>query len=304
MKYKYTLCFLSLVLSAIGSPLFAQLWTSKVDNTSHHLYVVGKGGVNSFLYKADDKNAQIKIGGSIGLQYDFYFLKFMGIGTGIEFSFLRSQYNMGDKSYQIESIDNDPMAGGGSESFIFGADIQNAKVTQSATYIYIPLMLRFRFHHFYMGVGAKAGVFLGGNYSRNIARLKTYGIYEDLYGPIEDVPEHGFVNESAVGSEGRWNLKTDWTLSFDFGIKFRTDFYSKKKKSEYPTIYMGVYIDYGLNNLHKESQAPTISEYPVVYNFEEKGCLQYNAPINITSSSLNIHSLSAGLKLAIGLNLK
>lgn len=132
------------------------------------------------------------------------------------------------------------------------------------------------------------------------ATPKTYGIYENLPDPIENVPEHGFITESAMGSSGKYNLKTDWILSFDFGINL----YPDVKKNWHQTVYIGIYEDYGLPNLYKQGADTEQNIYPVVYNPEVKGCLQYNVPANISSSALNIHSLSVGVKIAVGLSLK
>ncbi|MDR1974753.1 MAG: hypothetical protein LBQ31_08815 [Bacteroidales bacterium] len=299
MKQIYQQIAVCALLILCPATLNAQ-WTAKTDTRKHQLYIAAKGGVNTFLYK----DSRVKLGGGVGLFYDFYFLPFMGLGTGAEISFLRSSSHLGDISYQQEAIDDDPLFGSQGQYFIFGVDIENADEVQKATHIYVPLMLRFRFSYFYIGVGAKAGFCLNTKYIKNMGLLKTYGIYENLYDRLEDIPEHGFVTKS-VTKESSWNLKTDWALSFDFGINIHPSPYKgrigTRRKAWLQHVYFGIYADYGINSLQNATTTAQSVLYPVSYNAQVEGCLEYD--LNSTTHSA-IHSLSAGIKFAVGLNWK
>ncbi|MDR0604025.1 MAG: hypothetical protein LBG80_06965 [Bacteroidales bacterium] len=295
---------ISIVFIIVLVPLNAQ-WTAKTDTKRHHyLQIAAKGGVNTFLYKG----SSIRLSGGGGLLYDYYFLPFMGFGTGAEISVLRSVYHIKDISYQQQAIDDDPLFGTSGQSFLFCVDIENANEVQQATMLYVPLMLRFRFGYFYLGTGVKAGFCINARHKKNMGLLKTYGVYENVYEPgiLEDIPEHGFVMKSSVTKRFSYDLKTDWAVCLDFGINIHPSPYNNRvgRRTKWAQhVYLGVYADYGINNLQKSSTTNPVKEYPVIYNTNVEGCLEYdeNSIVNSVTGK-GVHSFSAGIKFAVGLN--
>lgn len=267
--------------------------TLEADTRRHRLSVTGKGGLGTMIHHVENAKYRAGAGGSVGLNYDFYFLPYMGIGSGVEFSFLHSSYRVGARSYSMPAQDNDAMAGG--EAFTFLVSMQNEETSQRVTCLNIPLMLRFRVKWFSIGVGAKAGFPLAGRYDRFVGNLKTSGQYEKFPEPLEDMPEHGFVNGQAVYGSGSLRLRTDWAVSVDFGITLRPEGAGKGKGGRIPFLEAGLFADYGLRNIHKADREAT---YPITYDRAVSGCLRHHGGLGTAS----LHSLAVGVRLAVGLS--
>ena len=272
--------------------------TIEADTRRHKLSLIGKGGLGTMLYSLENAKYRAGAGGSVGVNYDFYFLPYMGIGSGVEFSFLRSSYRVGERSYAVAAQDNDPMFG--NEPFTFLVTMQNEQTEQRAAYVNIPLMLRFRVKWFSFGAGVKAGFPLAATYSRFTGELKTSGKFEKHPEPFENMPDHGFVNGQAVYGNGSLKLRTDWAVSVDFGITLRPQGQGKGKGGRVPFLEVGVFADYGLRNIH---QGEADGAYPITYDAEVSGCLRHHSGlVSASGEPISLHSLSVGLRLAVGLS--
>ncbi|MDE5609114.1 MAG: outer membrane beta-barrel protein, partial [Bacteroidales bacterium] len=244
-------------------------------------------------------------GGSVGVGYDFYFLPYMGIGSGVEFSFLRSSYRVEERNYSMSAqFDDDPMHGGSGgvgAPFTFLVQMRNEQTEQRATYLNIPLMLRFRVKWFSFGAGVKAGFPLSGTYNRFMGELKTEGKYGMLAAEtLENMPNHGFVDEKATYGNGKLSLRTDWAVSVDFGITLRPEGSGKGKGGRVPFLEAGIFADYGLRNINKGGAEPV---YPITYDASVSGCLRQNSGLVTASGTpLSLHSLSVGVRIAVGLS--
>ncbi|MCM1168925.1 MAG: outer membrane beta-barrel protein [Bacteroides sp.] len=292
-------------------PLLAALWlagsvraagTLEADTRRHRLSIAGRGGLNTLLYRPENAAYRVGGGGSVGIGYDFYFLPFMGIGSGLEFSFLRASYRTDSREYACPALDNDPMYGPSGEPFTFHVAMENEHTVQQATYLYIPLMLRFRVKWFTAGAGAKVGFPLRGSYDRYMGTLKTTGEYARFPEAVEDMPGHGFVSERAAHGGGSLRLKTDWALSVDFGITYRPRGKGKGKHGRVPFIEAGVFADYGLRNLNRGGKGAA-GPYPVTYNPEVYGCIEHHDGLeNASGKPVPFNSLAVGVRVAVGLN--
>ncbi len=297
MKRKriYTLWAL-LLLAATG---LRAANTLEADTRRHKLSLIGKGGLGTMLYSMENAKYKAGAGGSVGVGYDFYFLPYMGIGSGLEFSFLQSSYRVEERNYAIATQDNDAVFGG--EPFTLRVAMRNEQTEQRATYLNIPLMLRFRVKWFSFGAGVKAGFPLSGTYNRFMGELKTEGKYGMLAAEtLENMPNHGFVDEKATYGNGKLSLRTDWAVSVDFGITLRPEGSGKGKGGRVPFLEAGIFADYGLRNINKGGAEPV---YPITYDASVSGCLRQNSSlVTATGTPLFLHSLSVGIRLAVGLS--
>ena len=275
--------------------------TIEADSRRHRLSVTGTGGLGTLLYSLENAKYKAGAGGSVGVSYDFYFLPYMGLGSGIEFSFLRSSYRVGERSYAVAAQDNDPMFG--NEPFTFLVTMQNEQTEQRATYVNIPLMLRFRVKWFSFGAGVKAGFPLKGSYSRFMGELKTSGQYDRFSEPLEDMPAHGFVNGRAVYGNGTMKLRTDWAVSVDFGITLRPQGQGKGKGGRIPFLEAGIFADYGLRNLHKGVSGE--AAYPITYDGAVSDRLRHHSGlVSASGKPASLHTLLVGLRITVGLSWK
>ncbi len=297
-RYATVLCC-GLLLGAAG--LHAAN-TIEADSRRHRLSLTGKGGLGTLLYTLDNATYKAGAGGSVGVNYDFYFLPYMGIGSGLEFSFLRASYRVGERNYAVATQDNDPMFGG--EPFTFLVSMRDERTEQRATYLNIPLMLRFRVKWFSFGAGVKAGFALAGKYDRFMGGLKTSGKYGTLAAEtLENMPVHGFVDEKTVYGSGKLSLRTDWAVSVDFGITLRPEGQGKGKGGRVPFLEAGVFADYGLRNINKSGAGESI--YPITYDASVSGCLRHHSGlVDASGKAVPLHSLVVGVRLAVGLSWK
>ena len=277
--------------------------TIESDRRRHRLSVAGTGGLGTLLYSLENARYKAGAGGSVGVGYDFYFLPYMGVGSGVEFAFLRSSYRVGERNYAVAAQDNDPMFGGAGEAFTFLVEMRNEETTQRATYLRIPLMLRFRLKWFSFGAGVKAGFPLKGSYSRFMGELKTSGQYDRFSEPLEDMPAHGFVNGRAVYGNGTMKLRTDWAVSVDFGITLRPQGQGKGKGGRVPFLEAGIFADYGLRNIHKGVSGE--AAYPITYDGAVSDRLRHHSGlVSASGKPAALHSLLVGLRIAVGLSWK
>ncbi|MDE6630112.1 MAG: hypothetical protein K2K11_01655, partial [Bacteroidales bacterium] len=58
--------------------------------------------------------------------------------------------------------------------------------------------------------------------------------------------------------------------------------------------------DYGLRNIHKGAEGDPV--YPIIYDASVSGCLHSNSGLVTASGTpLSLHSLSVGIRIAVGL---
>lgn len=301
MKMKRTRYILLLLLLTATGLRAAN--TLEADTRRHKLSLIGKGGLGTMLYTLENAKYKAGAGGSVGVGYDFYFLPYMGIGSGIEFSFLQASYRVGERNYAVAAqLDGDLIYGGEGEPFTFLVQMRDERTEQRATYLNIPLMLRFRVKWFSFGAGVKAGFPLSGTYDRFVGELKTSGKYGTLAAEtLENMPNHGFVDEKAVYGNGKLALRTDWAVSVNFGITLRPKGAGKGKGGRVPFLEAGIFADYGLRNIHKGVADEPV--YPITYDTEASGCLRQNSGM-VTASGVPaaLHSLAVGVRLAVGLS--
>ena len=277
--------------------------TLDADRRRHKLSVTGRGGIATMLYRPENGSYRVGGGGGVGLTYAFYFLPYMGVGSGLEFSFLRSSYRTAARDYTQNAYDGDPMFGGEGEPFCFRVEMSGEHTVQRAAYLYVPLMLRFRVRWFSFGIGAKAGLPISGRYDRYMGTLKTSGLYARFPEAFENIPEHGFVDKRAAYGGGRLELRTDWSLSVDFGITWRPEGRGKGKGGRVPFMDVGVFADWGLRNLYRAAYKGEVSAYPVTYDTEVYGCLRHHDGLTGASGRpAALRSLAVGVRVAVGLS--
>jgi len=245
MKRQFTTIILLLLVSG---RLFAQ--------HQHELSVWSGGGLSTLAYKVTAGDQKHGFGGHFGLGYHFFFSPKWGLGTGVEVALYNARFNIDNLSIRYPAIDMQGI------NFEFLSTVNSYKEKQRATFLQIPLMLQFQTDNsgtnrqFFMAAGGKYGISMNGKY-RNTASLSNAGYYEyenSLYDTQEFM---GFGNFSGRKDKGALDFINTFFLSAEAGIKW--------KLNESWSLYTGVYLDYGLNNIVKEKNIAT-RPYLVAYN--------------------------------------
>ncbi|MCL2098703.1 MAG: outer membrane beta-barrel protein [Bacteroidales bacterium] len=254
--------FIFFLLSLSCSLLWAQ----------HELLLYGQGGLFSLNYDLKDGTHKQDIGGGIGLGYVYNFTSHWSLGTGVEANIYRSNCTLPAMkgSYTFNE---------GYEMFNFRYEALDYKEQQQLYALNIPLMLTYGLPigqnlSFYFSGGLKFGIPLWAKYSSS-GTFTTKGYYYYENQEYEDIPEFELRHQS-VQVDDSFSLGLSYQLSMELGLKVRV-------------IYIGLYCDYGLNNIQK-----TIT--PVMQYTMNPVTVKYNSILNSDQVS-KISSIAAGIRL-------
>ena len=262
----------------------------------HEFSVYGGGGLSSLIYKTTIGDPKLGLGGHFGLGYQFFFTPNWGVGTGVEIACYNARFKMNNLDIRYMTTDGD------GDRFEFRSLVNSYKEKQRATMLQIPLMLQFQTNkpdskrQFFVAAGGKAGFPMKGKFS-NDASFKNAGYYEyenSLYDTQEFM---GFGNFPNRKEKGGLDFKTAFLLSAEAGIKW--------KLNDKWSLYTGLYLDYGLNNI---KEATTSLPFHVEYNrndppefstgsiFQSQYAQSGGAPQSFTEK---ITPIAAGIKLRL-----
>lgn len=237
------------------------------------------GGVASYL-DYDLQGAKVIQGAGFNLSLDYtYFLSdYFGIATGAEFQRSNSKIKGSGINGAYQTTDFEQ------EAFEFRYALHSVEEKQTVNFLNIPLMLVFRSreHGLYARVGAKVGLPLTYK-SRAVYNLSTSGYYPQYNAELFDPAFMGFgafENISVENKDSR--LKPSYIAAFELGMMH--DFGKG-------TLYSGLYVDYGLNNIAGKKSAP------VEYTLNGNGAgFSYNSLMNSVQAG-EIRTVSFGVKL-------
>jgi hypothetical protein len=237
-----------------------------------------------------------KLDGVVGVGYTFFFHRHWGIATGAEMAFC---YNVVEDREITESTPGTYSSGASTESMYFNSTLKDFKETRRATYIHIPLLLRFQTagrHKFYMAVGAKAGLAVSGKYDAGAASLETSGYFPESGQTFTNMPNHGFTTVQ----------KPSWSGTIDFGlnVSLAVEAGARWAMGKHMALYTGFYFDYGLLDVTPEKTATGLVNYQAATPSE----FAYNCTLAASRPSTGaayvdkVSLFSAGIKmqLAVG----
>jgi len=235
---------IAIISLLVSGGLFAQ--------HDHELSVWGGGGLSGLNYKPTFGDKKLRLGGHFGLGYHYFFSPKWGLGTGAELGFYNTRFNMNNLENRYMVTDYQGI------DFEFRSTITDYKEKQRAMMLQIPLMLQFQTpiaesnHQFFAAVGGKAGIPLRGKYD-NTASFSNAGYYEYENALYNTQRFRGFGEFPDRKTKGDLDFKTAFFLSVEAGVKWRLH--------ENWSLYTGVYMDYGLNNIVKTQILLPIVEY-------------------------------------------
>ena len=236
--------------------LFAAMYfctTVTFAQTRHELSIYGGGGLSSLNYKLHNINNDAityRPGGMAGIGYTFYFSPRWGISTGIELTTYRSESDHYSLMDTYQSVDDYK------DSFDFSIQQKGYSEKQTATYLNIPLMLRFRAQAntgFTAALGGKIGIPVKGEYEYSYNSLVTKAYYPRENVSYEDLDFRG------IGQFGGGSGKGD--LEFDIAFMLAAEAGMNWSLGGKMYVYSGVYADYGLNNINQGDKRDTFLPY-------------------------------------------
>ncbi|GHT60425.1 hypothetical protein FACS189451_00460 [Bacteroidia bacterium] len=232
----------------------------------HEFSVYGGGGLSSLKYEAPANERKDGFGGQFGLGYKFFFSPNWGLGTGAEMALYKTVFNPDNIGTRYMATDTD------GDAFEFRSELNGYEEKQKALLLQIPLMLQYQTgnrHKFYAAAGGKIGFPLSGKYGSSSASIRNSGFYAEENYEYTTQEFMGFGAFPVKDYDGSLKFKAAFFASAEAGVKW--------KLNGGLSLYTGAYLDYGLNNIYKESGA---ARQFVAYNSESPRDFTVNSVLN------------------------
>ena len=245
-------------------------------------FSVSLGGPFSFMTYSIDQESVQGNGFNAGLRYSYYLNQGLSIGLGVEYQKYNSTAKSGFYTGQYTTMDAE------NESFQFRYKATNLREEQNLGYINIPIGIQFETDgtsKLYLGAGAKIGFAVNGTYETTMQNLTTSGYYPQYNVELFAPAFAGFASINDVKA-GKQDLKTEVSYSITAEAGF------KQVIAKRQSVYIGVYLDYGLNNIYNQEGYKNL----VQYNPEIPVDFKYNSVLDSPAAG-DVKLLSYGLKL-------
>jgi len=248
----------------------------------------GLSGLNSAVSEGVSKNGY---GGGLGADYYYGFSPNFGMRAGIEVAMFNSEYSADELyiKYLTQDIYDD--------SFEFRSTVKKYYETQNVFFLQIPLMLQYQtngYNRFYLAFGGKAGFPIIVNHKNDALNIKNSGYYpyEDYEYTIEQFM--GFGEFNIPEGKNKFNLNPAFFLSVETGGKFNI--------SDVIRLYIGAYLDYGINNIVKNNE----ELYLIEYNPQDPRYFTINSIFNSQTEKIvmeKVIPVSLGIKIRLALGM-
>ena len=247
------------------------------------------GGVSGFQTQPTEGKASPGWSATLGAGYHLFFNPQWGIGTGLNFAVYNGGISITD--YATQQTTTNLLTG---HELDFKMTIPNYKETHQAIMATIPLMLQFQSTGktiFYASLGGKAGLPL---LSNNLAkgRITSTGYYPALDVTYVDLPEYGLVTSQPFPkSKSDIELKPAFMASAEVGIK--------KLLVNKMSLYLGLFFDYGLNDVLKKQEVSGGFSSLVVYLPHDPANFAYNTALNNYSTQMKPFAIGFKARLTV-----
>lgn len=262
---------------------FLGLSLSSYGQEKKHEISVAVGGISSFMQEDLPAGGLTPGNGfNAGLRYSYYLNKGLSLGVGVEYQLYKSGASFESVSGQYKTADIED------ESFEFRYTATNLREEQQLSYINIPVSIQFETPgttKLYVAAGAKIGFAVSGSYEAKMDNLTTTGYYPQYNVELPSPAFAGFGSfDNVKESKQDLDTKVSYSATFETGIK---QIIGQKN-----AIYLGVYLDYGLNNIYDKKDTNIIQYSNEIVPVK----LQYNTVLN-SSYTDKLTLVSYGLKL-------
>lgn len=261
---------------------------SKAGIIRNEIAIGGSVGISVINYSLVEGGSRSDgssgISGILGLAYTRNFNEHFGIVSGIEMTRYGSK-----ASYDV--IEGKREYGNGDDRLEFDYSINGYIEEQSTMMISIPVMAQYSAllsdqATFYLAGGFKFGLPINAKATIFSKKLSTGGFFfTENMRYYEDLPERGFTRlEQPVVNPVDIPMKVSVAASIETGSYFTL--------IKNVRLYVGVYLDYGLNNIRSIKGDNML----VGYNTLSPSIFTHKSVLN-TSLSDNVRILATGLKL-------
>jgi len=247
---------------------------------SHQFSINGGGGWSSLKYKLPEPVGRLDygFGGDFGMGYTLLFAKTIGIhiGAGVGIYNAQAILRNGVTIITPGLIDNE------GDRFDLHSKLNNYRESQNAMFVNIPVMLQLQVLIFYAMGGVKVGIPVSTKYSVSDATITNAGYYPEYDNWLTEQEFAGFGTFTHQNFKGKLDLGISTALSAEAGLKFG------KKVS----FGIGVYFDYGFNNILKDNGKPFM-------NYTNSVPAEFCANSVLPSLTKKAKLMAAGLKVRL-----
>ena len=248
------------------------------------------GGLQGMHYTLPNGQVQPQPGGSLGLGYSFRLGGSLDLLTGVTVGIYRTKATLRDgvisSSYQVDDAGS---------AFQYNVKATGYNETQRFLALSVPLLLQYHTQdpllQWYIDGGAKVFVPFASSAQVSAGQLVLSGYYPDFNIEVSNLPQHGFGTINGWKSSASPQLKPSAALSAATGVSFSLAPQSR--------LYAGVYIDYGLTSVTKNSGSIS----PLVgYNPTGVGGVQAGSVLDQHSTGkASLFSFGLQVRLSFGL---
>lgn len=231
-------------LTLIFTILFISAFANAQEQTKNEILVFGATGLSTLKYESKVGNYKSGFKSAFGLRDNYYLNNHWSLATGVELSFSVAKTNIDTYSDAYNSND-------GEYDFEFRTTVSDYEEKQKATFLDIPIIAQFQLpvspkSQLYVAGGVKLGFPLSQRYEVSSARMQNSGFYPDWSGEEDLVLDEqkfmGFGTFDRKAIKGELDFKMAYLFSLETGIKW--------KSGNKGSIYTGLYLDYGLNDIN------------------------------------------------------
>ncbi|TDN83869.1 outer membrane protein with beta-barrel domain [Salegentibacter sp. 24] len=244
---KTSLCKLLILLALLN--VTSQSFAQSKNEVSLYL----QGAFSKLDYEVFNQKSDMENGFGIGASYAYYLSPNWSIGTGVELQYMKASLYLAqiDGAYTTQDSEG--------EDFEFRYTLEDISENQDVYFMNIPLQVQYETPgkiRFYAASGIKVGVVLKSEYETLYTSLMTSGYYPQYNVELTD-PEFAGFGEFGPGESSKTDLglKTNFIGHFESGLKLML--------ANEQSIYLGLFLDYGLNDIQPEiSRAKLINYNP------------------------------------------
>jgi len=237
------------------------------------------GGLHNLSYNLQNGTQKGQFGYTLNAGYSYFFTPYWGLHTGLGFQSFNSLSTL---NYLSSTPDIDSQG----DSYLFKANYNNWQERQQVLFMDIPLTIQFKFpvtkkFGLLTSVGGQISIPVNTSFKTTGGEIVTTGYYEKWNVEMSGMPQHGFST---------YNKEFNGKLSVKPSIMGIADLGGLYKLNEKLDLYVGGYINYGLNNILKT---------------DSKLILQPNAPDGIyngvlaSSLTTSVTPVSVGVKVGV-----
>lgn len=256
---------------------------------THEVSAYVTGVFSSLDYEVGTGHRTRSDNGGVGIGYAYAFNEHWSLGVGGEVQSYNTQAVFKSLEDSYSTVDNE------GDEFEFNYEAGRYEERQYVYYLNIPLTVTYQSQgeemRFYASGGIKMGLPIHTEYSTRIQGLHTSGFYPQWNALLEAPMFMGFGEFGNQGVNGQeLDLDNSYSLMAETGVKHVIN--------EKNAIYLGIFVEYGLNTINKSN-----NDHLINYNTQQPTDFIYNSVFTSSNKNGNyaytddVRTFAAGIKI-------